>query len=103
MNELFSVGHSTRSLDALLELLREFKIEVVADVRRWPVSTRHSHLSREPLAAALSAAGLAYIHLGGPLGGYRAGGYEAYMTTAEFRDGVVELEGLARTRRVAVL
>lgn len=103
MNELCTVGHSTRSLEALLGLLREFKIEVVADVRRWPVSTRHPHLSREPLAAALEASGLAYVHLGAGLGGYRAGGYEAHMATAEFRAGLARLEELARGRRVAVL
>lgn len=103
MNELFTVGHSTRSLETLLGLLREFEIEAVADVRRWPVSTRHPHLSREPLAAALTGAGLAYVHLGAGLGGYRAGGYEAHMATAEFQDGLAELETLARARRVAVL
>lgn len=103
MNELFTVGHSTRTLDALIALLREATIETAADVRRWPVSSRHPHLSREPLAAALGAAGIAYVHLGALLGGYRDGGYEAYMATPKFRQGLDELERLARERRVAVL
>lgn len=103
MNELFTVGHSTRSLEDLLTLLRESKIEAVADVRRWPVSSRYPHLSREPLAAALASAGLAYVHLGAALGGYRDGGYEAFMATAEFRNGLDTLEQFARDRRVAVL
>jgi len=103
MNELFTVGHSTRTLEELLALLKESKIEAVADARRWPVSTRFPHLSRAPLAAALESAGLAYVFLGATLGGYRDGGYEAYMTTREFRDGLAELENLARARRVAVL
>jgi len=103
MNELFTVGHSTRALEELLALFREAKIEAVADVRRWPVSTRFPHLSHAPLAAALEAAGLAYVSLGAALGGYRDGGYEAYMTTQAFRDGLAELENLARDRRVAIL
>ncbi|MBI4608460.1 MAG: DUF488 domain-containing protein [Candidatus Rokubacteria bacterium] len=103
MNEVFTVGHSTRSLDALLALLNESGIEAVIDVRRWPVSARHPHLSREPLGAALASAGLAYVHLGVALGGYRDGGYEAHMATAEFQAGLAELENLARARRVAVL
>ena len=77
MNDLFTVGHSTRSLE--------------------------DHLSREPLAAALASAGLAYVHLGDALGGYRNGGYEAYMATSRFQQGLAELENLARDRRVAVL
>ncbi len=103
MNQLFTVGHSTRSLDALVALLQESKILAVADVRRWPVSSRHPHLSREPLAAALSSRGIDYVHLGAGLGGYRTGGYEAYMATREFQDGLAELERLARERRIAVL
>jgi uncharacterized protein (DUF488 family) len=103
MDELFTVGHSTRSLNALLALLQESGIEVVADVRRWPVSTRFPHLSCEPLAAALASAGLAYVHLGETLGGYRSGGYPAYTETPEFRRGLEALERLARERRVAAL
>lgn len=103
MNELFTVGHSTRSTEALLDLLWEAGIEVVADVRRWPVSARFPHLSRAPLAAALEAAGLAYAHLGETLGGFRSGGYEEHMNTPEFQDGLARLECLARDRRVAVL
>lgn len=103
VNQLFTIGHSTRSLEALVTLLREWEIEAVADVRRWPVSTRYPHLSREPLAAALRAAGLAYDHLGAALGGYRDGGYEAYMATAEFQEGLSALEALGREQRVAVL
>ncbi len=103
MDELFTVGHSTRTLEELLDLLKESNIETIADVRRWPISTRFPHLSRAPLAAALESAGLAYIFLGATLGGYRSGGYEAHMTTQAFRDGLAELENLARARRMAVL
>lgn len=100
---MFTVGHSTRSLDALFSLLAAAGIEAVIDVRRWPASARHPHFNRSSLAEALEAAGLAYHHLGAALGGYRDGGYEAYMGTAEFQVGLQELERLARARRAAVL
>ncbi|MFQ5520040.1 MAG: DUF488 family protein [Candidatus Methylomirabilia bacterium] len=103
MDLAFTVGHSTRSLEVFLSLLTAAGIEAVIDVRRWPVSARHPHFSRPPLEEALRATGLAYHHLGAALGGYRDGGYEAHMETAEFQTGLEELERLAHDRRAAVL
>ena len=89
----------------------------MVDVRRLPRSRRHPHFGREPLAAALAAAGMRYDHREG-LGGMRepdgsstnAGlevaafrGYADYMRTERF---VAELEGLlalAGARRTAMM
>lgn len=103
MATIYTVGHSTRSTPELIALLRDAGITGVADVRRWPVSSRHPHFSRPALDAALAAAGIAYHHLGGPLGGYRTGGYPAYMETPEFHQGLEALERLASTVPLAVL
>lgn len=87
----------------MIALIREAGVEVVADVRRWPVSSRYPHFRSAPLETALVRAGIAYQHLGAALGGYRDGGYAAYMETAEFAGGLGALEALATRRRVAVL
>lgn len=103
MPSLYTVGHSTRSLSELIALLREAGIEVVGDVRRWPVSARFPHFGAEPLGAALAAHGIAYERLGTALGGYRDGGYPAWMGTPEFQAGLAALEARARAARLAVL
>jgi uncharacterized protein (DUF488 family) len=95
---VFTIGHSTRSLDELVELLRAHGVVQLADIRTVPRSRRHPQFSIDSLTASLPAAGLAYRHLPG-LGGLRrprrdsintawqhAGfrGYADYMQTAQF-------------------
>jgi len=67
---IHTVGHSTRTIDALIALLRAHAIELLVDVRRWPASRRYSHFNREPLAASLQASGVDYLWRG-DLGGFR--------------------------------
>ena len=69
---LFTVGHGTRSTDELVAVLRSGGVGRVVDVRRFPGSRRHPHLAREPLAAALAEAGIAYDWAGEALGGRRS-------------------------------
>jgi uncharacterized protein (DUF488 family) len=66
---VFSVGHSTRTGDELVALLREAGVGAVADVRRFPASRRHPQFRREALEAALPACGIRYGWLGEGLGG----------------------------------
>jgi uncharacterized protein (DUF488 family) len=70
VNTLWTIGHSTRELDAFLALLTENKIESLADVRRFPGSRRHPHFNREALSATLQNAGITYTHFP-TLGGRR--------------------------------
>lgn len=69
MREIFTVGHSTRSVEELVALLDEAAVRAVADLRRFPGSRRHPHFAREALAAALESSGVAYHWLGESLGG----------------------------------
>ena len=69
---VWTLGHSTRTLAELVALVRAHGVDHVADVRTIPRSGRHPHFNAEPLAAALAAAGLGYVHLPG-LGGLRRG------------------------------
>jgi uncharacterized protein (DUF488 family) len=50
-----TIGHSTRTIDALIESLGAHAIELLVDVRRWPASRRYPHFNREPLGDATSA------------------------------------------------
>jgi len=114
---VWTIGHSTRSLETLLGLLRAHGIERVADVRRFPRSRRHPHVNAETLARDLPAAGLAYRHLPG-LGGFRRPraesrntgwrnpsfrGYADYMETDEFAGHLATLLDEARAGRTAIM
>lgn len=114
---VFTVGHSTRSLEDFLALLTEHGIELLADVRRFPGSRRFPHFRREALGASLSAVGITYRHLLG-LGGHRRpradsphsywtnAGFRAYadhMETPEFEETFAGLLDLADDRRTALM
>ena len=103
MKEIWSVGHSTRTLEELLDLLKHYKIKIVVDVRRFPTSKKYPWFRRENLEKALKKEGLEYIWLGDRLGGYRKGGYENYMKSAEFMEGVSHLEKIASRDRTVFL
>lgn len=114
---VFTVGHSTRSREELLEILRRHGVELLADVRRFPASRRHPHFSRGQLSQALREVGIDYLWLE-PLGGRRSGrrrsphtawqtpGFAAYadhMETAEFREAMETLLVRARAEATALL
>ena len=99
---IYSIGHSKRTPEELLALLREYGIEAVADIRSFPRS-RWPGLSREELAPVLTANGIEYQWLGPGLGGYRRGGYEAYTGTDEFAAALGELCGLAERAATAFM
>ena len=114
---VWTIGHSTRSLEAFLDLLARNGIEAVADVRRYPGSRRWPHFAREPLARALEGRGLDYVWLQ-ELGGRRTPspqssntawrsaafrGYADYMATEAFAEGLDRLVNLASGLRVVVM
>jgi uncharacterized protein (DUF488 family) len=99
---VYTLGTSDRRPDDCLALLTGLGIEAVVDVRRFPTS-RFPHFRKEELAPLLQRGGFAYLHLGEKLGGYRSMGYQAFMSTAEFQQGLGQLEELARVKRVVVL
>ena len=116
---IFTLGHSTRSLEELLALLREFGIELLADIRSFPASARHPQFNRENLERALPEAGIEYRWLGKELGGYRKNkdpnsphtalrspGFRNYadqMGSEDFARGIEELLALAAGKRTAYM
>ena len=102
---IYTIGHSTRSLDEFIEVLRAHDIGRVADIRTVPRSRRHPHFSADALRRSLPMVGIEYRHFPG-LGGLRKPrrdsrngawrhegfrGYADYMETAEFRDALTDL------------
>ena len=55
-----TIGHSTRTIEEIVALLNAHRIELLIDVRRWPMSRRHPHFNREALAASLEANRVSY-------------------------------------------
>ena len=114
---IMTIGHSTRSAEEFLALLKAHAITGVADVRTVPRSRRHPHFSRESLILLLPAHGIAYDHFGG-LGGLRkpkpdsrnAGwrhpsfrGYADHMASPEFREALDRLLVFAQKFFTAVM
>ncbi len=114
---VFTIGHSTRTLDEFIRLLKAHRVQMVVDVRTIPRSGRNPQFNMETLPASLKAAGIGYLHLAG-LGGRRharsdsantawrnAGfrGYADYMQTPEFEASLKELMELAKCQRVVLM
>jgi uncharacterized protein (DUF488 family) len=114
---IWTVGHSTRSLEQLVDLLRGHGIGLLVDVRTVPRSRRNPQFNRDTLPGELEQVGIAYRHEPG-LGGLRkprrdsvntawrnAGfrGYADHMQTPEFEERIEALLVLASERPMAVM
>ncbi|MFW6164024.1 MAG: DUF488 family protein [Planctomycetota bacterium] len=100
---IWTVGHSTRGRDQLVALLEGYGVRCLVDVRRFPRSRKNPQFNREAREGALPAAGLDYRWLGEGLGGFREGGYAAYMGTDAFAGALAELEAVAGQQPTAVM
>ena len=115
--EVWTIGHSTRTLDQFLQLLVGHRIEAVADVRRYPGSRRWPHFAGDALSEALETRDILYVgfpELGGrrtpvpdsPHTAWRSAafrGYADYMMTDGFAEGLDRLVNLACGQRSAIM
>jgi len=114
---VWTIGHSTLSIEDFIGKLRSFEIQVLADVRSYPGSRRYPHFNREQLNASLADVGIHYEHFP-ELGGRRRArpdshnvtwrnesfrGYADYMETNEFRSGIDRLLNIASTQPTAIM
>ena len=116
---IYTVGHSTRSLEEFLRVLRRYEIGCVVDVRRFPSSKKFPHFNRGELEKSLGENGIRYIWME-KLGGRRHGetshdspnsglrsptfrNYADYMLTEEFRGALGEVIALAEACPTAIL
>jgi uncharacterized protein (DUF488 family) len=107
--QIFTIGHSTRSIETFISLLEQNGIKLLGDVRSLPGSKLYPQFNKEALAESLSARAIRYEHFP-ELGGRRKPkpdsrntawrnasfrGYADYMETEEFRKGIERLVDLA--------
>lgn len=117
MTTVCTIGHSTRSLDALVRLLRGHGIRQLIDVRTIARSRHNPQFNRDVLGPALRNRRIGYRHmkaLGGLRhaardsmnGGWRNAsfrGYADYMQTPEFADALADLIVRAGRKPTAIL
>ena len=118
MAVLYTIGHSTRSLEELISALRAHEIQTLVDIRAFPMSRRLPQFNRDSLEQSLPAAGIRYQSMTA-LGGYRKKileesphialrnqsfrNYADYMLTPGFEQAISELLTLANNSRTAYM
>ena len=114
---VMTIGHSTRTLEEFIGLLKAHGATRVVDVRTVPRSRHNPQFNKTSLPRPLKKAGLGYIHIPG-LGGLRHTkhdsvnvgwrnasfrGYADYMQTPEFAESLHELIQLANQERIVLM
>ena len=109
MTRIWTIGHSTRTIEEFIGALQANGIKLVADVRLLPGSKRYPQFNKEELATSLREDGIGYEHFP-ELGGRRKArkdsrntawrnesfrGYADHMETAEFANGIARLQQMA--------
>src|SRR3954468_6502503 len=108
MERIWTIGHSTRTIEEFISLLEENGIKLLADVRLLPGSKRYPQFNADALEHSFGERAIRYEHFR-ELGGRRKArpdsrntawrnesfrGYADYMETEEFRRGIERLESL---------
>lgn len=116
-NPIFTIGHSNRTIEEFIRLLRENGVERVIDIRTIPKSRHNPQFNEDVLAAALRAKRIGYVHLK-KLGGLRHAradsvnlgwhntsfrGFADYMQTEEFEQGLERAMKLAEAKPSALM
>jgi len=101
--EIWTIGHSTRTFDTFVQILRKHGIETVIDVRQFPKSIRMPWFKKEYLELALPKYRMNYVWQGDALGGFKKGGFEKHMQTKDFLLGMQQLMDTALTTKSAIM
>jgi len=115
---LYTIGHSTRTIEELVAALSAHEIQTLLDIRAFPMSRRLPQFNRDSLEQTLPAAGIRYLWMKA-LGGYRKKifeespnialrnpsfrNYADYMLTPEFAQASSEMLALAASSRTAYM
>ena len=114
---IFTIGHSTRTLDEFVELLEAYGVNMVVDVRSVPRSRHNPQFNKETLPESLKLANVKYVHMPN-IGGLRRPkldsvntawknksfrGYADYMQTKEFMEQLLNLIVLTKENMVAIM
>ncbi len=115
-----TIGHSNRTVETVVEMLRRAEVRLVVDVRAFPRSRSNPVFNLETFPADLAGFQIDYRHVP-DLGGRRAKqaeideavngfwrvrgfhNYADYALSDEFRAAFAELIELGRERRLAIM
>lgn len=115
---IYTIGHSTQSIEAFVNMLESVQVEMLVDVRAYPASRKFPQFNQETLTRSLLDNGIEYEHIAN-LGGRRNKSrnfqeelnngwnnqsfhnYADYTLTKEFQKGVLELEQIAKKKVTA--
>lgn len=115
--EIWTIGHSTHSIEVFIDIVKSFAIESLVDIRMFPGSRRYPHFNKEQFETSLNESGISYHHLV-ELGGRRKAkpdskntgwrvaafkGYADYMETDAFHHGIQQLKDIASNQRTAYM
>lgn len=114
---IFTIGHSTRSLEDFLEILKQYTITELVDIRTIPKSHHNPQFNGQELAHVLRSHHINYRHQKN-LGGLRRShsdsintawhnasfrGFADYMQTEEFKEGINKIIEIAHTQTVVIM
>ena len=114
---IWTIGHSTRTIDEFINLLKSYNIELLADIRSYPGSKRYPHFNKNLLGVSLAGNRIEYIHIP-ELGGKRKPAdisshpewknasfraYADYMDSDTFYKGITILKNISKVKRTAVM
>lgn len=114
---IYTIGHSTRSIDEFIDLLTSHNITQLVDIRTIPKSRHNPQYGQESLQQSLKEVGISYVYLKA-LGGLRSSStnsindawrnksfrnYADYMQTESFTEGIAELIHLSEEKTTAIM
>ncbi|MCG2462542.1 DUF488 domain-containing protein [Flavobacteriaceae bacterium F89] len=114
---IWTIGHSTRTIEQFIGMLKYFSISLLIDIRRFPGSRKHPHFNRDNLQVSLRENEIDYMHFEA-LGGRRKispdstntawrnpsfKAYADYMETTIFKNSIAELEKVASQQHTAYM
>lgn len=109
---VYTIGHSNLELERFIQILKNFNISLIFDVRSQPFSKRYPHFNKNELSSALKEAGISYQYKGNELGGrpknlsYYINGivdYERLNSDKEYLKAIKELISFASKIKVAIM
>src|SRR5690606_26303193 len=117
MQTLFTIGHSTREIEAFIKLLKMHEITTLVDIRTIPKSRHNPQFGQDELEKSLHKHDIQYVYIK-DLGGLRSASKESindawrnksfrnyadYMQTDDFKQGLDELVKLSQAATVAIM
>jgi uncharacterized protein (DUF488 family) len=115
--KIYTIGHSTRTIDDFIAILNTYKINTVVDVRSIPYSRFNPQFNSDSLKESLNDSSIDYVHISS-LGGFRDPvsnsvntgwknrrfrGFADHMQMRDFKRGLNKLVKLARDSNVVIM